>query len=112
MYRGTIVFHRDEMKMYKSTTCISRHSRVGDFILYFNCFWNIESINTNQILPKQFIYRIENMFYKGPMYASSFIFNVGWYKRSIFVWNREENSQSKKSKWIIDCASGEFMYSK
>ena len=81
-------------------------------ILYFNCFWNIESINTNQILPKQFIYRIENMFYKGPMYASSFIFNVGWYKRSIFVWGREENSQSKKSKWIIDCTSGEFMYSK
>jgi hypothetical protein len=75
-----------------------------DKFKYSICFWTLEKISKAE-------YYIRNM-NDEVMYAASFLFNTGWYKRSVFLWSLKNILNSNKFKWKIDCSKGEFIYSK
>lgn len=78
----------------------------NDKLKYQKCFWTLQLKDESK---NEYIIRNMN---GESMYAASFFFNAGWFKRSVYLWASKDGFNSKKSKWIIDCSKGEFIYSK
>ena len=71
---------------------------------------NLYSLNNCQWKIKQHksifrTYSIVNLLFDEPLYASRYLF-----QRKIFLWHSENNIDSKKFKWIIDCQSGHHLW--
>lgn len=91
--------------------------KVGfDQIINYNCYWMLEKVYLKKTIDgfkeSETAFVIRNILVNEPLYAASFIFNSGWYKRSVFLWSAKGSVISDEFIWIVDCSKGEFLFLK